>query len=598
MKTEVRPTRTFGDYYFAMRLVHDEYCRAQLMHARESGIRFFFRELTRRASVLVATADSEVIGTATIVLDSIYGIPSTKIFPIELSMLRQIGRSVAEGTKFACKTCPATETRGMGRMSWASTELLRWIFHGCRYLGVDDWVITIHPRMQEFYEEVLGFELLATPKRCPHVEDRPGVLLRLDISGLLTGRKAARIGAQNLFLSEPIPASEFRNWFYPAPDEIALLLLEDKDAATQSEQQERESLLMEMRGLSPIADIIRAPHFLASQPTQTVSLVKIFRDLYLPETQKRGLHQHQFDPKSFPLRASLAQVSAVLETRLGMRGFTLDCNVEDSVSDELFADPELLAQVITNIIEDAASSIPVRTCLRLDVTAHSLKDSEMILQLKFSHSPPKLSASTQSMIQSMGGSWIHDFVNCPLSLECPVIVTSSVAFVDPRRENTSLIVRRDDRNNCQPLHVLVAEDNLVSQQLLARTISKSGHLVDIVSDGRAAVDAALTTQFDIIFMDIQMPILDGFEATREIRKAEEIRKTYTPIYAVTSFVMRKDRNRCIYAGMDGYVPKPVRLSDIERIIAHIQSLGLNRDETSHTSPSQDEGRANNSIHKS
>jgi PAS domain S-box-containing protein len=107
-----------------------------------------------------------------------------------------------------------------------------------------------------------------------------------------------------------------------------------------------------------------------------------------------------------------------------------------------------------------------------------------------------------------------------------------------------------------PMTCLVVEDNVINQQVLTAMLESMGHAVHMADNGREAVEAFSPGFFDIIFMDIQMPEMDGYEATRRIREIESGR-THTPIMAVTANAMKGDRELCIDAGMDDYVPKPV-----------------------------------------
>ena len=108
----------------------------------------------------------------------------------------------------------------------------------------------------------------------------------------------------------------------------------------------------------------------------------------------------------------------------------------------------------------------------------------------------------------------------------------------------------------RPLRILLAEDNPVNQQVAARLLEKRGHRVVIVGDGRAAVEA-VKDAFDVVLMDVQMPELDGLQATAAIRARERARGGHVPIVAMTAHAMEGDRERCLAAGMDGYVTKPV-----------------------------------------
>jgi polar amino acid transport system substrate-binding protein len=112
------------------------------------------------------------------------------------------------------------------------------------------------------------------------------------------------------------------------------------------------------------------------------------------------------------------------------------------------------------------------------------------------------------------------------------------------------------------LRVLVAEDSTVNQKVVAYQLQKLGHSVVLVNDGRAAVTAGERSTFDVVLMDCQMPELDGIEATRMIRERERTGGRRVWIIAMTANVMPKDREECINAGMDDYLPKPVRLEEM------------------------------------
>lgn len=119
------------------------------------------------------------------------------------------------------------------------------------------------------------------------------------------------------------------------------------------------------------------------------------------------------------------------------------------------------------------------------------------------------------------------------------------------------------------LRVLLAEDNPVNQKLESRLLEKLGHTVKIVDNGASAVSESEKGNLDLIVMDVQMPEMDGLEATRVIRELEKSSGKRMPILALTAHAAAEDYQRCLAAGMDGYVSKPIRLTALEDAIAQL-----------------------------
>lgn len=129
--------------------------------------------------------------------------------------------------------------------------------------------------------------------------------------------------------------------------------------------------------------------------------------------------------------------------------------------------------------------------------------------------------------------------------------------------------RKKPRASKSGLRVLLAEDNQVNQLVATRILEKLGHQVTLVSNGREALSAVESGKFDLVAMDVQMPEMDGLEATAAIRKWEQNAGSHVPIIAMTAHAMKGDRERCLEAGMDGYTSKPIRIRDLEQVISEL-----------------------------
>jgi CheY-like chemotaxis protein len=121
------------------------------------------------------------------------------------------------------------------------------------------------------------------------------------------------------------------------------------------------------------------------------------------------------------------------------------------------------------------------------------------------------------------------------------------------------------------MRILVAEDNPVNQRVITVLLEKRGHSVVLACNGSEAIDFQEKQSFDIIFMDVQMPAMNGHDATRAIRRAEQSIGSRIPIIAMTAHAMKGDREQCLQAGMDDYLAKPVLIRELEAMLEAFSS---------------------------
>jgi PAS domain S-box-containing protein len=120
-------------------------------------------------------------------------------------------------------------------------------------------------------------------------------------------------------------------------------------------------------------------------------------------------------------------------------------------------------------------------------------------------------------------------------------------------------------------HILLAEDNAVNQKLAARLLEKRGHTVVVAADGHQALAALDKETFDLVFMDVQMPGMDGFEVTKALREKEKTNGNHLRIIAMTAHAMKGDRERCLEAGMDGYIAKPIHVKELIHAVEGVEA---------------------------
>jgi PAS domain S-box-containing protein len=216
-----------------------------------------------------------------------------------------------------------------------------------------------------------------------------------------------------------------------------------------------------------------------------------------------------------------------------------------------------------------------------DVHMPKMDGFELVEQIR---RRPELSAPTILMLTSAGHR--ADAERCrELGVSAYLLkpirqseLREAIARVLGAREQTGaipLVTRyslHDARDQETVLRVLVAEDNPVNQRLTVRMLEKRGHRVVVATNGREALDALAKETFDLVFMDVQMPEMDGIEATGGIRKQEIGSDRHQIVIALTAHAMKGDRDRCLAAGMDDYLSKPIRSQELDAILERYSSL--------------------------
>jgi CheY-like chemotaxis protein/HPt (histidine-containing phosphotransfer) domain-containing protein len=315
-----------------------------------------------------------------------------------------------------------------------------------------------------------------------------------------------------------------------------------------------------------------------------LSLVTDVLDFSKYEAGKLGL-----DCVAFSVRTLLREVLRPLALRASVNGLVFESRVDDSVPDQLIGDPMRIGQVLRNLVGNAIKFTASGRVAVL-VLSESSPASRVTLSFSIADSgigiPREMHRTIFEPFTQADGSTTRRYGGTGLGLS---ISSGIVQLMDgkiwvesePGRGSTfyftiALDLPAEQASQTTPkrnMSILVAEDNSVNQRLAARLLEREGHAVTIAGSGQEAVDLFERRPFDLILMDVQMPGLDGLQATARIREKERSTGGHVPIAAMTAQAAESDRLRCLESGMDAYVTKPVHLPALLKIIESVGAGG-------------------------
>jgi signal transduction histidine kinase/CheY-like chemotaxis protein len=310
------------------------------------------------------------------------------------------------------------------------------------------------------------------------------------------------------------------------------------------------------------------------------------------------------DPAPFALSEFLSVTIKLLTIPAQQKGLKLTLTVEDGLPDALIGDAGRLRQILTNLIANAIKFTehgevvvavkavpqepdPETACLHFSVQDTGIGVPEAKIETIFAPFEQADRSTTRKfggtglglsicsrLVKLMGGKiWAESrhgqgstfhftayFKNqIPIAREALRRLSQEAAPVhNPRMAAAP--------NDSHALRILVAEDNHINQHLAVKLLEHLGHTAVVVENGKQAVAAVENNSFDLVFMDVQMPEMDGLEATTIIRAKEKAKGSHIPIVAMTAHAMVGDREHCLEAGMDGYLSKPISAQEVSRAI--------------------------------
>ena len=303
---------------------------------------------------------------------------------------------------------------------------------------------------------------------------------------------------------------------------------------------------------------------------------------------------------AFSVRDSLDQTIKSLELRARQKGLKLLWDVAPDVMDCVIGDPVRLRQVIVNLVGNAIKfTSQGEVGVRVEMGPYSATDVRLLFTVRDTGIgiPPEkqrlifeaFSQADMSTTRIYGGtglgltisSRLVELMGGNITVESEAAKGSVFRFtvhVKLPQEHSqpaglaaqpASLRSRSARAESSMLAILVAEDNPVNQKLARRLLEKLGHHVHLAENGEQAVTAVKTQHFDVVLMDLQMPVMGGLAATAMIRDWEQGRGTHIPVIAMTAHAMQGDRERCLDSGMDGYISKPI---DIAALVSTLETI--------------------------
>ncbi len=305
-----------------------------------------------------------------------------------------------------------------------------------------------------------------------------------------------------------------------------------------------------------------------------LSLLNDILDLSKVEAGKMTLEQTEFHP-----RRTVEEVRRSFTANAREKGIQWDCQVDPEVPERLLGDPVRLRQILINLVSNAMK-FTERGQVSLSVTRESCESGSLRLGFRVADTgigiPRENQAAIFEAFTQADGSITRRFGGTGLGLAISQRLVSMMGgalqlesepgsgsafhftaqFAEASAEAAGEPFKPPAEWPLPPLRILLVEDNLVNQKVAASLLSREGHSIQIASNGREAVEAFEKTIFDVILMDVQMPIMGGYEATAAIRTLEN-GVGRIPIVGVTANAMKGDREQCLAAGMDDYAAKPI-----------------------------------------
>ena len=317
------------------------------------------------------------------------------------------------------------------------------------------------------------------------------------------------------------------------------------------------------------------------------ALMQLLNDIL--DVSKIEAGKMELDRAPFSMRECVEASTRTMFAAAQQKGLVLTWDVDPQIPDTLVGDENRIRQVLLNLVGNAIKFTDEGS-VRVAVGMQPAPDCSLIAHFTVRDSGPGIPEDKRRIIfepfrqadgsttRRFGGTGLGlaistglvDMMGGRIWVDSEVGRGSTFHFTAPFTLGEAALPQRvapsANATECAPLSILVAEDNVVSQKLVTALLKDRGHTVTVAATGCAVLDLVERRDFDLILMDIQMPEMDGLQATAEIRHREDRTGKRIPIVAMTAHAMAGDRERCLDSGMDGYIAKPIHPGELTALI--------------------------------
>jgi PAS domain S-box-containing protein len=334
----------------------------------------------------------------------------------------------------------------------------------------------------------------------------------------------------------------------------------------------------------------RQAEYLGVVKNSAQSLLEILNDIL--DLSKIEAGRLELEETDFNLADLIRETMRSMELQAEEKGLELAWHMPPDVPQYLRGEPTRLRQILLNLVSNAIK-FTSRGKVVVSVEKQWTGGGDVGVQLTVQDTgigipPDRLSRIFEAFMQAdssttrqFGGTglgltitaellrlmngriWVESEVGKGSTFRCTMRLREAE---QPVRSQQTATAKDLARPNTKPLHILIADDYGPNRQIIAEILQKRGHTCREAENGREALKCLTKEKFDVVLMDVQMPEMDGFETTAAVRAAERETHTHQPIIAVTAYAMKDDRDKCLQAGMDAYLAKPINSQELFRLV--------------------------------